>query len=84
MGSKSVALCRSVQDFKDIMTVNILGPFLVTQALLPLIQKGGKKQVEFAQISILINVRSRDNIALRNHSVYSYHSEGAYCKSANW
>ena len=27
------------------MTVNILGPFLVAQAMLPLIRKGGKKQV---------------------------------------
>ena len=27
------------------MKVNILGPFLVTQAVLPLIRKGGRKQV---------------------------------------
>ena len=27
------------------MTVNVLGPFLVSQAMLPLIRKGGKKQV---------------------------------------
>ena len=38
-------LCRNVQDFQDIMKVNILGPFLVTQALLPLIRKGDRKQV---------------------------------------
>ncbi len=37
--------CRGVQDFQDIMRVNILGPFLVTQALLPLIRKGSRKQV---------------------------------------
>ena len=36
---------RGIQDFKDIMTVNILGPYLVVRALLPLIRKGKKKQV---------------------------------------
>ena len=35
MGSRSVALCKNVQEFKDITIVNILGPFLASQVLLP-------------------------------------------------
>ena len=51
--------CRNVQDFQDIMKVNILGPFLVTHALLPLIRKGDRKQVPstffacFASLTVL-------------------------------
>jgi len=39
-------VCSDATEFKDILMTNVVGPFLVIQALLPLIRKGAKKQVE--------------------------------------
>ncbi|EIE23424.1 C-signal [Coccomyxa subellipsoidea C-169] len=36
---------QTEEEFRDILMINTLGPFLVTQAFLPLIRKGSKKQI---------------------------------------
>lgn len=36
---------RDADEFKDVLLTNVLGPFLVTKALLPVIKMGNKKQV---------------------------------------
>ena len=36
---------RDPGEFSDIFKTNVVGPYLVTRALLPLIKKGKKKQV---------------------------------------
>ena len=36
---------RDPGEFPDIFKTNVVGPYLVTRALLPLIRKGRKKQV---------------------------------------
>ena len=36
---------RDPGEFPDIFKTNVIGPYLVTKALLPLIKKGRKKQV---------------------------------------
>ena len=37
--------CRSIQDVIDVHRVNVLGPLMVTQAMLPMIRKGKRKLV---------------------------------------
>ena len=40
-----VCVGRDPGEFSDIFKTNVVGPYLVTRALLPLIKKGRKKQV---------------------------------------
>ena len=44
-GCKLVAGLRDEDEFRDILIINSLGPFLVIKAFLALIRKGSKKQV---------------------------------------
>jgi len=61
---------QDIQDFKDIMAVNILGPYLVVRALLPLIRKGRKKQI----FNMSSGLASMGNLAanLRGEGIYQF------------
>ena len=46
MSQRADSLCfRTVESVTEVHKVNVVGPMMVTQAMLPLLRKGGKKLV---------------------------------------
>jgi NAD(P)-dependent dehydrogenase (short-subunit alcohol dehydrogenase family) len=51
-------VCRTEEAVLEVYKTNMLGPLLTTQAFLPLLQKGGKKQVGVGPALVLLMLRS--------------------------
>ena len=62
---------RTAEAITEVYTTNVLGPFLTTQAFLPLLQKGRKKQVQHCPCCFPSPLRPPANGMLYSQSPYT-------------